>query len=147
MEKISSPLQLDEFFIIKLNAKYVEGKFEKTHNKFNIYFDYQVGINKKNNNLFSLKFIFKIKPEKGKSGIKIDAELDGYFSFPPDTDNDDMQYLIRVNGCSILYSLLRGQISMITGSFPEGKFNLPTIVFQDEIMKIEKRKEKKKIDT
>lgn len=54
-----------------------------------------------------------------------------------------MQYFVRINGCTMLYSLLRGQVAMITGSFPDGKFNLPAIVMHDEIMKIEKKKDKK----
>jgi len=46
-----------------------------------------------------------------------------------------MQYLIRINGCTILYSLLRGQVAMLTGSFPHGKFNIPTVVMHDIIKK------------
>lgn len=143
MKKIRSSLRLDEFFITKLNIEHIIGNTEKESSIFNIKFDYDVAAHKDNNNLFRLDFKVKIKPKKGDSGNIIDAKIFGYFSFPPNTDNDEMQYLVRVNGCSMLYSLLRGQIAMITGSFPEGKFNLPTIVMHDKIMQIEEKKRKK----
>jgi hypothetical protein len=49
-----------------------------------------------------------------------------------------MQRLIRINGCSILYSTLRGHISSITSNFPCGRIILPTIIIMDLVNEIEK---------
>lgn len=144
MKKKNSPVQLNEYFFTKLNVEYLNRNTKNKTNNVSINFDYEVGINKDHKELFFLDFKVRIKPKKDESGIKIDANIEGYFSFPLNTNNDDMQYLVRINGCSILYGLLRGQVAMITGTFPEGKINLPTIVFRDEIINIEKRKKKKK---
>ncbi len=139
----TSSLQLEEFLITKLNIEHIEATNKNDTEKFNIKLDYDVAMHADNDNLFRLDFRVKIKPKKGDSGKSIDAELLGFFSFPPNTELDDMQYLVRINGCTMLYSLLRGQVAMITGSFPDGKFNLPSILMHDKIMQIEKKKEKK----
>ncbi len=141
----TSTLQLEEFLIIKLNIEHIEATNKIDSEKFNIKLDYDVAIHADNDKLFRLDFRVKIKPKKGDSGKSIDAELLGFFSFPPNTDESDMQYFVRINGCTMLYSLLRGQVAMITGSFPDGKFNLPSILMHDKIMKIEKSKSKEKI--
>lgn len=143
----TSSMHLDEFLITKLNVEHIFGETGNKLRKFNIKFDYDVATHKDNDNLFRLNFRVKVKPKKGDSGKVIDAAILGFFSFPPNTDNNDMQYLVRVNGSSMLYSLLRGQIAMITGSFPEGKFNLPAIVMKDKIRQIEKRKEQEKYNS
>ncbi|MCK5852284.1 hypothetical protein KAH27_04565 [bacterium] len=140
----SSPLYLDEFFLTKLNIKHV-GSFEMSEEtneqNYIIKIDYDVARRVNQKNMFRLDFRVIIKPPKSSSGISIDSEMSGFFSFPLKTPEDDMQYLIRINGCAILYSLLRGQVAMITGSFPNGKVNIPTVVMQNMIKK--KRRTKK----
>jgi hypothetical protein len=51
-----------------------------------------------------------------------------------------MNTLVRVNGVSILYGILRGIIANATGMFPNGKFLLPTVMPQDIVKKIEAEK-------
>ena len=144
----SSPLYLDEFFLTKLNIKHV-GSFEKseeiTEQKYIVKVNYDVARNVNKKNMFRLDFRIIIKPPKSSSGISIDSEMLGFFSFPPKTPEEDMQYLIRINGCAILYSLLRGQVAMVTGTFPNGKVNIPTVVMQDMIKK--KRRIKNSVTT
>lgn len=141
----SSPLQLEEFFITKLNVEYVEGtqKASEDSTVYNLTMDYDVARHVDADNLFRLDFKARNKPKRGQTGLSVSAEISGFFSFPEGTNEDEMQYLARVNGCSILYSLLRGQIAMISGSFPGGKLNMPAVVMQDQIQKIEEKKHKR----
>ena len=133
-----SPLQLDEFFLTKLNIKQV-GSFTKAEEisgqDYIVKVDYDVSRNVDKKNQFRLDLRVRISLPQKSSGFSIDSEILGFFSFPLKTPEDDMQYLIRINGCTILYSLLRGQVAMLTGSFPHGKFNIPTVVMHDIIKK------------
>ncbi len=51
-----------------------------------------------------------------------------------------MQSLVRFNGCTILYGILRGQLANITGSFPNRKLLLPTVMMEDVVKDIEREK-------
>jgi hypothetical protein len=143
MEK-SSSLRLEEFFLTKLNMKYISGDGNPADAiaPYNFSMDYDVARRVDDNRFFKLDFKIKAKPKKGVSGLSIDAELFGVFSFPEGTGENEMQYLVRVNGCAILYGLLRGQVAMLSGSFPCGKFNMPTIVMRDRIAAIEKKRQR-----
>ena len=76
-----------------------------------------------------------------KAGVdKIDSEIVGYFSFSEEfSDEEKRQITIRINGSVILYGILRGQIATFTGSFPNGKFNLPTVNMIEIVNEIEKK--------
>ncbi|MEA2011592.1 MAG: hypothetical protein U9O87_00690, partial [Verrucomicrobiota bacterium] len=128
----------------KLNAEYIQGKDEESEKAttYNLSMDYDLAQRVDEKRFFKLDFRVKTKPKRGSSGLSVNAELSGFFSFPEGTEEDEMQYIIRVNGCSMLYSLLRGQIAMISGSFPGGKVNLPSMVMQDQIKGIEDKKAK-----
>jgi preprotein translocase subunit SecB len=140
----SSSLHLEEFFITKLNVEYIQGKNDdlETPTTYNLSMDYDVAVREDDERFFKLDLKVKTKPKRGQTGLSVVANLSGFFSFPEGAEEDEMQYLIRVNGCSMLYSLLRGQIAMVSGSFPGGKVNLPAIVMQDQINQIEAKKQK-----
>ena len=67
----------------------------------------------------------------------IDVEIAGIFSFPDGTGSSDMQGIIRVNGCTIFYSLLRGHLASVTGVFQSGPYVLPTVNMLEVVKKIE----------
>lgn len=75
------------------------------------------------------------------------TEMEGIFSFPEDIDEKQMAYLCRVNSMTILYGILRGEVANVTGSFPGGKYILPTVMIPEVVDSIEKRKtdERKKV--
>jgi len=73
---------------------------------------------------------------------EIKAEIEGFFAFSDELSDKQMGYLIRVNSMTILYGILRGEIANVTGSFPSGKFLLPTVMMQDVVKEIEGRKSK-----
>lgn len=104
-------------------------------------FDYDVHRNTQQKNLFRLVFRFGLSSlTPVQVGYVLDSEIVGYFSFPDGTSEENMQALIRYNGCTILYGILRGQIANITGSFPHAKLVLPTVMMEEVVNAIEKRK-------
>jgi hypothetical protein len=104
-------------------------------------FDYDVHRNTQKKNLFRLVFRFGLSPRTPVPvGYVLDSEIVGYFSFPEGTSEENMQVLIRNNGCTILYGILRGQIASITGSFPHAKLVLPTVMMEEVVKDIEKSK-------
>jgi hypothetical protein len=68
---------------------------------------------------------------------RLDFRMLGFFWFPPEVPDDRIPYLIRVNGCTILYGILRGVVASLTGMFPEGPLALPTIMMQEVVRDIE----------
>ncbi len=101
-------------------------------------FDYDVHRNTQKENLFRLVFRFALSPRTPVPvGYVLDSEIVGYFSFPDGTSEENMQALIRYNGCTILYGILRGQIASITGSFPHAKLVLPTVMMEEVVKDIE----------
>ncbi len=122
-------LQLEHFFLIRMN---LECKFPKTqpedpeptvNHSFNV--DYKVGRRADDPNRFRLSLLLDIEPEE--YGWEVHAQLDGFFRTPEELDQPKKEGLVRVNGGTILYGLLRGQLSTMTGSFPDGPIILPTV--------------------
>lgn len=106
-------------------------------------FDYRVQRNANDPNLFLLTFIVRDDP-KAKAPFpqiyKLDLRIQGIFRFNEGVEDADMQYLIRVNGGTILYGILRGMLTTIMGAFPEGRINLPTVMMEDVVRRIEERR-------
>lgn len=142
MKKIKkSTIQLSKFFITRLNIERIKGKDkEPSGETINLGFDFDIASHAERKNQFKLEFKVMANPDDGFRGIKLEAQIDGFFYFPEGMNNDEMQYLVALNGSSILYGLLRGQLALITGSFPDGKFMLPAVVMDDVISGIVKRK-------
>jgi preprotein translocase subunit SecB len=134
-------LQLDEFFITRLNVEWLSPpKSQQVPTDFQ--FTYDVARHKTDLEKFRLVFYLHTAPSEGKAryGYVIDCAIAGLFSFVDRPPEKEMQTLIRINGCTILYGILRGQIALITGSFLGGKFNLPTVMMQDVVKSVEAEK-------
>lgn len=117
-------------------------KFDWPYNE-NLFIDYHILRNEKDSRKFIMNLIFKTHTEdKMENGeFLIEAELMGLFEFSEKATEDDMQSLIRINGGTILYGLLRGHLAGITGAFPSGgKYVLPSVYFHEIVPLVEKRK-------
>lgn len=117
--------------------------------KVKVSVDYHVLQHKEDSRRFRLKLTVKVKNAdvKSKVGWIIDSEMHGEFLFPEEFEERHIPVAIRVNGGSILYGILRGQIASATGSFPPGKFVLPAVAMQDIVMAREKARAKKQAAT
>lgn len=107
----------------------------KVHLKYKSAITYSVSKNQDNEYNYRLTLGVKTLPEE--FGWSIDVEIVGIFSFPPGTGLNDMEGIIRVNGCTILYGLLRGHLASVTGAFPSGPYVLPTVNMLEVVKRIE----------
>ena len=137
-------LQLNTFYLTKCNVKWNEADQAPEGITFSIDFDVERNID--NNRMFRLTFRYSLFPKMSTpsevkySGYEIDTEIVGIFSFPDGFEEDDMQIIVRDNGCRILYGILRGEIASITGSFQKEKFVLPTVNMRNIILDVVKNK-------
>ena len=139
-------LQLKDFFITRLHVDWHEptgGARHIPHFDSGVSFDYDVLRKKDALRSFALRLRVRLepKPAKSKAGYEIDSEIMGLFDFPESMEEQQMQALVRINGGTILYGILRGQIAAFTGSFPGGKLSLPAVYMQDIVAGVEKRKQ------
>jgi len=142
-------LQLKDFIITRLHVDWQtpthpaedEGSFSG-----DLTIDYEVLRNPEAQLSLALEFRVKLTPrDNDAAGYSIESEIVGLFDFPETMSDDQVQYLIRVNGGTILYGILRGQIALFTGSFPGGKYTLPAIYMQDVVRQVEAKRKKPKI--
>lgn len=138
------PLQLEDFVMTKLHLEWRDPK-AKTYSESGISFDYDIARHKEHDRRFMMHFRVALAPQKTKknpdlSGYVLETEIVGLFKFPEDIEKEKMDYLIRVNGATILYGILRGQLATMTGSFAGGRFTLPTVMMQEVVADIEKAK-------
>jgi len=144
MKNTSHPVcELETFNLSKLH---VEALNSSDNNEFSAMhsFAYDVLCRKDEPRIKKLVMQYSLVPnqedEKPRCPYAINVEIEGVFSFPDVTPDDKIDYLCRVNGLTILYGILRGEIANVTGSFKKGKFILPTVMMQDVVQDIEKRK-------
>jgi len=135
-------LQLDDFFMARLHVDWRGAGEESSTLSQNPDIDYRIGRNQDNRRQFAMEL--SVQAFSGKApeepGYEIDARIQGVFSFAEDATEEEMNYLIRVNGATILYGLLRGHIAAMTGAFPGQKLVLPAVYMQELIPEIHKRK-------
>jgi preprotein translocase subunit SecB len=133
---------LDEFFMTRVNVAWHEpGEAQSVDIDF--LFDYDVFRHTSEKNRFRLAFRLAAKSKtQAPVDYALDTEIVGFFHFSEDSSEEIMQRLIRYNGCTILYGILRGQVANITGSFPSRKFILPTVMMEDVVNDIERKRAK-----
>lgn len=131
---------LDEFFMTRVNVAWHEPP-EPGSVEIDFLFDYDVARHATEKNRFRLAFRLGAKSRTPTPvDYSLDCEIVGFFRLPGDTTEENMQRLIRLNGCTILYGILRGQVASITGSFPRQKWILPTVMMEDVVSQIEREK-------
>jgi len=133
-------ISLDDFTITRLHVDWHDNAVISA-DAYELGIEYDVGRNPENRHQFLLKFRVNYGTERGRGkrrkGYEVEAEIHGLFTFPDDTPEDEMQTLIRINGGTILYGILRGEIASFTGSFPAGKLILPTVYMHEIVSQVE----------
>jgi preprotein translocase subunit SecB len=134
-------LQLEDFSLSRLHVDWHEPEGDAKV-MVESFLDYDVARHRRDKKRFRVDLRVRIAPPvKGpKVGYEIDSEIVAIFSFPEGVAEDQMQRLVRFNGCFILYGILRGEIASFTGSFPGGKFLLPTVDMEEVVRAVEKRR-------
>jgi len=136
-------VNLDSFVIMRSNIEMLPLDDEtlksaadgKVQLKYNSAIAYSVAKNQDDEYNYKLTLGVKVVPER--FGWSIDVEIVGIFYFPKGTSISDMEGIVRVNGCTILYGLLRGHLASVTGAFPSGPYVLPTVNMLEVVKRIE----------
>lgn len=139
---------LDEFFMTRLEIQWVDPGSDGTVDvhSLNCGFDYDVFTSRDDGRQFMLKFrgtFREVDAEEKPVGYQVRSEITGFFKVSDEVPEEHRGGFIRGNGVSILYGILRGELAAATGSFPNGKLNLPTIMPKTIVDMVEKQKEEK----
>lgn len=134
-------LQLERFFLVKMNLEFItpeepvaKEKVVGTEHDFGV--NYTVKRKADDSTRYLMSLMLDIHPKT--FGWRVEAKLDGFFRCPEDLPEPKREGLVRVNGGTILYGILRGQLSAMTGSFPPGPIILPTVNMREIVVAKEK---------
>lgn len=141
MKKKQKILELLSFHMNSINIQWFSEQ-DVNNIKYNLDFGYTIASNTSENNLYRLVLTCKFNSSKPKAGFKIEATITGYFSTPDANDEKKNLNLVCYNGGMILIGTLRGIIANMTGTFPGGKIDLPSINMNELIEYVEKKRQK-----
>lgn len=137
-------MQLEDYFLTRLNFDFnFPDDAEVPEEQVSLDFDYDVLTHPDDplRRMVSLRVgVRQVAKDGSKVGHQVECKIHGQFRIPEDIKEDQREGLLRINGVSILYSTLRGIIGNLSGSFPVGRFCLPTILPQDVVKQIENSK-------
>ena len=139
-------LLLDAYFLTRLQVDYAFPVGSPTVTVASVVsnFDYEV-MNHRDEprrRMLRLKVQFQETDEKEqKVGYHIECEMVGFFSFTDSTPQGKEEITIRVNGFNLLYGTLRGIMATTTAAFPGGRFNVPSVMPNEIVADIERRRE------
>ncbi len=140
--------ELEDFFVNQLRVDWLKPDPDRTEESASFGFEYDLSWHKDNPHRIRMVMQFVLGPNKENEQAPcpygINTEIEGFFKFSEDIEDEKMGYLCRVNSLTILYGILRGEIANVTGSFRGGKFILPTVMMQDIVKDIEERKAKER---
>jgi len=144
--------QLEEFFVTKLHLDYrdVKGQESPKAVQLGYGFDYTLGRHKEQEHRY--RMAFRVEAEEfavneEPVGTKLAAEIVGYLALNPALSKAEREKLVRHNGASILYGILRGIVATMSGTFPNGKLLLPTTLPDDIVRQVEEQKKQSMKDT
>lgn len=133
--------QLEDYFLTRLNVKFIfHDEVEVEAESVSLEFDYDVLTHPDDplRRILTLRVgVSQVAEDDSKMAYQVECEINGQFRIPEEIKKDQREGLLRINGVSILYSTLRGIIGNLSGSFPEGRLCLPTILPQDVVKHVE----------
>jgi preprotein translocase subunit SecB len=87
----------------------------------------------------------KVRPQQGQEAAfmayNVIVKGRGFFVFKEPPTKEDAAKALQLNGASILYGLLRGQVAQITAQGPNGQMLLPTLNFLEIQKMVNAKKE------
>lgn len=135
-------IHLEEYFLKKVLIERIYSKEDAAAGEIAIAFDHDYKIQRNADNPLEFLLAFTVRDNPAKKtrnpqAYKLDLRIVGFFRFDEGVEEKQMQYLIRYNGCAILYGILRGMLATMTGTFPEGAIRMPTIMVDEIVKKVE----------
>lgn len=138
-------LQLEKHFLQKLHIDWKPPAAEPATSvaATRCAFDYDIAVHRTEKHRRMITFRLRaeeIDHNEQPVAHKVDCEIVGLFSLTSATPLGKEEEILRINGVSILYGILRGIFSMTTGAFPGGGFSLPSVMPQDIVRDVEANK-------
>lgn len=134
-------LELDDFFLTKLHVDWLskDDLLPAELATEDVDIEQEVVCRSAERHVYALKLRVRLRPsvKRGKAAYAVDAEVVGMFRVTGEMPEDVMRDLVRTNGGTILYGILRGQIATFTGTFLAGKFALPTVSMTEVVARNE----------
>lgn len=137
---MSNILHLENFVMRRLNILWHDmGSIQTVSMTTEI--SYELFRDPDNDNRYRLDLKVRIFPKgKVKHGYEIETLITGIFVVPELDDYTGVDFSLRVNGATILYGILRGEIATVTGSFPGHKYLLETVNMKQLVTDTENRR-------
>ena len=133
---MSCVFQLDDYQIesvaVILNDKY-DGKLPSHTCDISATLTSAPHIKDANKYLLTLELFVRPKKDHEKEFYPYNISIKGraFFTFKDPCPRSDANKILRLNGQSILFGLLRAQVAQITAQSVHGKFLLPTMNFME----------------
>lgn len=128
------PLRLDNYFFTKsaveVNEAFEPEKLEKpiTNMVSDVTLDIESSKNEQNEKNYRIRLVVReVVSKEGPLPYLVDMGVTGFFTVANTFDHADLDHLVQVNGASMLYGAVREHVLGITGRFPFGPYQLPTI--------------------
>jgi hypothetical protein len=144
--------QLEEFFVTRLHLDHreIKGPEKPKPQQLAYGFDYSVGQHKEEAHRYRMAFRVvaeEFAENEQPAGLKLESEIVGFLAINPELDKAKREEIVRLNGVSILYGILRGIVATMTGTFPNGKLTLPAALPADIVKHVEEQKRNTQKDT
>lgn len=139
----NTPLTLDGVFLRKISLNSIN--FGKPRAESPLGFDYEVRRHNDDQSkcAIMLRVFSKKISDPEHSYYEFDFEIIGFFTIAGNLNHNDKEYTIHVNTNTILYGILRGQVSMISGCAPLGGIMLPAIMMEEVVAMVEAERRSK----
>lgn len=137
-------LQLEEFYFQHFSVEYHPGEapqVQDTVDLARLHFDYDVLYNSDEPGKWAIAMSFYLAPDEDDAlpCYEVEAQLFGFFD-ASEISADAVEYLVRVNGMTMLYGVMRGHVAGATGVFPMGKLVLPSVNMAAVVETVEEAK-------
>lgn len=145
----NAPLQLHDFYVVKMQYQFFENEEEDINIKalfheYNLDFDFSI-IEKENQTFLIFTHLKVNHISNPLPGYIVNLEAVSIFSFNPESELSDKEKAdyLNLSGLSISINHLRNHIANTSSSYPFGKYLLPAIDL-NALHKAKKKSLKKK---
>lgn len=144
MKMQTSPLQLEAHHFTRIDISALEGEVERSDLRIGCTPSYAVDEDNPRRHRVSLKLVMEAKSDTWPPYVG-EVEVVGYFKVLDGWPEEKILELVSVNGPSVLYGAIREMILNLTGRFPHGAIQIPTVRFPPMEKEEPKKKAKKKV--
>jgi hypothetical protein len=143
-KKLPDPgiLHLKQYFLKQLKLEWLGDIPRGAKWQMGMGISYKAAKHNTKPNTYRVELHTSIKPHdpSRKIGLSIEATIMGDFITPPGLSLKEKNEMALIQGLMVLWGTLRGEVASATGSFPSGKYILPTVNMVKVVQEIEGKK-------